>query len=255
MPPVKNDLVNVNSWVFGFIYWFTRFLFAAFWVAIILGLGKIFLMGVVAAWQYFRAKKESVLLADYFPGKVSIIVPAFNEEINAVKTVKNLLLQDYPDYEIIFVDDGSTDKTFAIVEEAFSDNEKVKVFTKPNGGKASALNFGIEHATGNYLVCIDADTQLMPDAVRQMMKYFNNEKTAAVAGNVKVGNEKNILTKWQSIEYTTAQNFDRLAFDRLNCITVVPGAIGAFRKIIGDCRPVDLQLIRLQKIVILPSAC
>jgi cellulose synthase/poly-beta-1,6-N-acetylglucosamine synthase-like glycosyltransferase len=144
--------------------------------------------------------------------------------------VKNLLLQDYPDYEIIFVDDGSTDNTFAFIEETFSGNEKVKIYTKPNGGKASALNFGIEHATGNYIVCIDADTQLMPDAVRQMMKYFNNEKTAAVAGNVQVGNEKNILTKWQSIEYTTAQNFDRLAFDRLNCITVVPGAIGAFRR-------------------------
>ena len=231
MPPVHSNLINMNNWVFTFVFWFTRFLFMAFWVAIILGLGKIFLMGLVAALQFYRSKKELALLTDHCPGKVSIIVPGYNEEVNAVKTVQNLLQQDYPDFEIIFVDDGSKDKTYAFVQETFSDNEKVKVYTKPNGGKASALNFGIEHAAGDYLVCIDADTQLMPDAVRQLMKYFNNDKVAAVAGNVKVGNEKNILTKWQSIEYTTAQNFDRLAFDRLNCITVVPGAIGAFRKL------------------------
>jgi cellulose synthase/poly-beta-1,6-N-acetylglucosamine synthase-like glycosyltransferase len=230
MPPVHNELIKLNSWVFSFVYWLTRFLFAAFWIAIILGLGKIFLMGLAATSQYFRAKKESALLDDRFPGKVSIIVPAYNEEINAVKTLQNLLMQDYPDYEIIFVDDGSKDKTFDIVSNIFSNHEKIRIYTKPNGGKASALNFGIEHAAGDHIVCIDADTQLLPDAVKQMMKYFNHEKMVAVAGNVKVGNEKNILTKWQSIEYTTAQNFDRLAFDSLNCITVVPGAIGAFRR-------------------------
>ncbi len=230
MPPVNNELIRLNSWVFSFVYWVTRFLFAAFWIAIILGLGKIFLMGIAATWQYFRTKKEGALLTDFFPGKISIIVPAYNEEVNAVKTLENLLLQDYPDYEIIFVDDGSKDRTFAVVEQAFSNHEKVKIYSKPNGGKASALNFGIEHAAGEYIVCIDADTQLMPDAVRQMMKYFKKDKTVAVAGYVKVGNEKNLLTKWQSIEYTTAQNFDRLAFDRFNCITVVPGAIGAFLK-------------------------
>ena len=230
MPPVHNELVKVNSWVFSFIYWITRFLLAIFWLAILLGLGKIFMMSILATLQYFKTKKEIPLLKDMVYGKVSIIVPAYNEEVNAVKTVQNLLQQDYPDYEIIFVDDGSNDKTWSNVATTFYDNDNVKVFTKPNGGKASALNFGIEHAAGDYVVCIDADTQLMTDAVKQLLQYFNNEKVAAVAGNVKVGNEKNILTKWQSIEYTTAQNFDRLAFDYINCITVVPGAIGAFKK-------------------------
>jgi cellulose synthase/poly-beta-1,6-N-acetylglucosamine synthase-like glycosyltransferase len=147
-----------------------------------------------------------------------------------VNTINNLLRQDYPDFEIIFIDDGSTDDTYDIVENVFAKNKQVKVYTKANGGKASALNFGINVAEGKYIVCIDADTQLRPDAVRQMMNYFINVRVGAVAGNVKVGNEKNILTKWQSIEYTTAQNFDRRAFDYLNCITVVPGAIGAFSK-------------------------
>ncbi len=230
MPPVHNDLVSMNSWVTVFLYWISRILFATFWVAILLGLGKILFMGIMATLQYFRTKKEAASLADITPGKVSIIVPAYNEQVNAVKTVTNLLRQDYPDFEIIFVDDGSADGTYKAVSQAFSDHSQVKVFTKPNGGKASALNFGIANAAGDYVVCIDADTQLMPDAVRLMMRYFGKKDVVAVAGNVKVGNEKNILTRWQSIEYTTAQNFDRRAFDYMNCIAVIPGAIGAFDK-------------------------
>jgi peptidoglycan-N-acetylglucosamine deacetylase len=92
------------------------------------------------------------------------------------------------------------------------------------------LNFGIAHAENEFVVCIDADTQLKTDAISKMMPFFADKRTAAVAGNVKVGNDKKILTKWQAIEYTTAQNFDRRAFDFINAITVVPGAIGAFRK-------------------------
>jgi len=186
-------------------------------------------MGVLATIQYARSKREK-LLTTFVPGKVSVIVPAYNEEVNAIKTIENLLQQDYEDLEIVFVNDGSTDNTFEKVANAFLNNSKIKVLTKPNGGKASALNFGIANSVGDYLVCIDADTQLMPDAIGQMMKYFKEPGVGAVAGNVKVGNDRSVLTKWQSIEYTTAQNFDRRAFDLINCITVVPGAIGAFRK-------------------------
>jgi peptidoglycan-N-acetylglucosamine deacetylase len=220
----------MNSWVTVLVYWLERFMYTAFWLAIVLGLGRIVFMGVLAVLQHKRSAKEALLLDDIVPGKVSIIVPAYNEEVNAVNTVKNLLLQDYPDFEIIFVDDGSKDETYGIVHSIFATNKKVKVFTKANGGKASALNFGIAKATGKYIVCIDADTQLKTGAVRRMMNYFINGRVGAVAGNVKVGNEKNVLTRWQSIEYITAQNFDRRAFDYLNCITVVPGAIGAFTK-------------------------
>lgn len=166
---------------------------------------------------------------------VSIIVPAYNEEVNAVKTIENLLQQDYPHFDIIFVDDGSKDATHQKVQDAFYRYNRVKVLTKPNGGKASALNFGISQTRNEYVICIDADTQLKTDAVTQLMKRMmapvnNNSETGAVAGNVKVGNENTILTKWQSIEYTTAQNFDRRAFDLINGITVVPGALGAFKK-------------------------
>ena len=188
-------------------------------------------MGVLATIQYNRSKKENKLLAPFSPGKVSIVVPAYNEEINAIKTIENLLQQDYKDIEIVFVNDGSTDDTLEKVANAFLNISNVKVFTKANGGKASALNFGINNCDGHYLVCIDADTQLMPDAISQMMKYFRDPAVGAVAGNVKVGNDRCVLTKWQSIEYTTAQNFRlRFAFHLINCITVVPGAIGAFKR-------------------------
>ena len=147
-----------------------------------------------------------------------------------ISTVMSLLQQNYHDYEIIFVDDGSKDKTYERVKEAFNGHSRVRVFTKPNGGKASALNFGLLKSHCDYVVCIDADTQLDQNALSEIAKPFLDPSVGAVAGNVRVGNQINLLTKWQSIEYTTAQNFDRLAFAYLNCITVVPGAIGAFRR-------------------------
>jgi cellulose synthase/poly-beta-1,6-N-acetylglucosamine synthase-like glycosyltransferase len=165
---------------------------------------------------------------------VSIIVPAYNESVNAVNSVNNLLKTNWPNTEIIFVDDGSKDGTYEKIHDAFQHHSRVKVFTKPNGGKASALNFGIKESKAEYVICIDADTHLHPDAIPKMMRHFmaddRNKKVGAVAGNVKVGNLVNMLTRWQSIEYITSQNFDRKAFAWLNAITVVPGAIGAFRK-------------------------
>lgn len=234
MPPVNNSLVQLNGTIAGFGYWLEHFLTAAFWVAILLGFLRIAAMAVMAIIQKVRSSKHPPVVGwavNEMPA-VSIIVPAYNEEVNAVKTIQNLLQQDYPRFDILFIDDGSKDGTYNNVANAFRDHAKVRVFTKVNGGKASALNFGISQTNNAYVICIDADTQLKGDAVSQLMKKFmtGESNVGAVAGNVKVGNENNMLTKWQSIEYTTAQNFDRRAFDLINGITVVPGAIGAFKK-------------------------
>lgn len=238
MPVAKERFLDIDTIIFDFWYWFGHFIAATFWVAIILGFLRIALMAGMAfikKWKDYKWPPTYHLLPDNDLPKVSIIVPAYNEEINAVKTIENLLLQDYPNFDIIFVDDGSKDKTLAMILDAFGNNPKVSVNSKPNGGKASALNFGISLTPNDYVICIDADTQLKTDAVSQLMKCFriqtkNNQQIGAVAGNVKVGNERTMLAKWQSIEYTTAQNFDRRAFDLINGITVVPGAIGGFRK-------------------------
>jgi cellulose synthase/poly-beta-1,6-N-acetylglucosamine synthase-like glycosyltransferase len=204
----------------------------------ILSAARLLLIGFLTVLQ---KRRENKLAVNSFENKelplVSIIVPAYNEEVNAVASLQNLLKCNYPSFEIIFVDDGSKDGTYAKVTEAFAGHEKLKIFTKPNGGKASALNFGITHSAAPYVVCIDADTQLAVDAVSMLITNFlsdngqgENKKVGAVAGTVKVGNEVNLITRWQSIEYITGQNFDRRGFAYLNAVTVIPGAIGAFDK-------------------------
>jgi len=236
MPPIRDD---ANSGITGILYrfyvngffflnWFLIYLFLA---AIFLALGRVVLIGVLAVKQYRDNKKSNKVPIDkaLLPA-VSIIVPAYNEEVTAIKTIESLLKLEYDNLEIIFINDGSKDKTFEVVNAAYGNHPLVQVLDKPNGGKASALNFGITHAKNAYVVCIDADTQLKNDAIYHLMTYFTSEEIGAVAGTVKVGNANNIITNFQSIEYITAQNMDRRAFDLINSITVVPGAIGAFRK-------------------------
>ncbi|MGF7041281.1 glycosyltransferase [Mucilaginibacter lappiensis] len=236
MPPIKNDPNSgilgpmYDVFVHGYFYinWILIYVFLS---AIFLAIGRIVLIGILAVRQHGENKKMIKLRGNDIPlPPVSIIVPAYNEEVNAVATIQSLLKTEYPSFEIIFVDDGSKDKTFEVVTAAYAGNPLVKILTKPNGGKASALNFGITHAQNDFVVCIDADTQLKTDAIYHLMTYFTDDEIGAVAGTVKVGNETNIITRWQSIEYITAQNMDRRAFDLINSITVVPGAIGAFRK-------------------------
>jgi cellulose synthase/poly-beta-1,6-N-acetylglucosamine synthase-like glycosyltransferase/spore germination protein YaaH/peptidoglycan/xylan/chitin deacetylase (PgdA/CDA1 family) len=237
MPEIKSDWKMQFNFLFAeTVYWTSHILFALFIGGIGLSVGRTLLMAVLASIQVCRQKKNPTPPLASFPA-VTIIVPGYNEEVNAVRTISSLLQQDYPNLQVLFIDDGSKDATYKVVSEAFSNTTNVQVHTKINGGKASALNYGIELSTTDYLVCIDADTQLKKDAVTELMKKFDlptekypGGKVGAVAGNVKVGNEVNMITRWQSIEYITSQNFDRRAFDLLNCITVVPGAIGGFKR-------------------------
>lgn len=228
-------LLQINYFIAEVGYLSGAILYSLF--ILFLGLSGIRLL-VIGVLAYLQKNKITAVPSNevvrYVHPLVSIIVPAYNEEVNVVRSIHNLLKCNYPSFEIIFVDDGSKDATCEKVEEAFAGHPQIKIFTKPNGGKASALNFGVAHSTADYLVCIDADTQLAPDAVSMLVKNFlipsTESKVGAVAGTVKVGNEVNILTRWQSIEYIIGQNFDRKAFAHINAITVVPGAIGAFNK-------------------------
>lgn len=210
------------------LFYLGKILYYLFTIAIVLALLRIIAVASLAWYKYRQEKGLDQIETPELPA-VSILVPAYNEEITAIQTINSLLKINYPNFEIIFIDDGSTDDTFKLVHSAFLNNPLVRVISKPNGGKASALNLGIAEAKHDFLIGIDADTQLHPDAVMHLMRSFDQE-VGAVAGTVKVGNEVNMLTKWQSIEYITSQNMDRRAFDVLNSITVVPGAIGAFRK-------------------------
>lgn len=232
MPPVEKKF-RVSHFLdlmfFTLTFLWEHFLHGFFIIAISLIIMRLLLIAFLAIYQRQKEKKQ-VLVDSSFCPKISIIVPAFNEEVNAERTINYLLNSDYLNFEICFVDDGSKDNTYSKMKSTFESNPRVKVLTKENGGKASALNFGIENSDGEILVCIDADTMLKPDAVSKMIRFFADKKVGAVAGNVRVGNTVNILTYWQSIEYTTSQNFDRRAYDAVNAILVVPGAIGAFRR-------------------------
>jgi poly-beta-1,6 N-acetyl-D-glucosamine synthase len=160
---------------------------------------------------------------------VSIIVPSYNEELTLKNCIDSLVNQTYDKYEIIIVDDGSKDRTLDVAKSLLH-YKKVVVLAKSNGGKASALNFGIKHSRGNIVVCVDADSIFLNDTLSKLLEPFSDPKIAAVAGNVKVVNRKKVLTKNQALEYIIGLNLYRRMFTNLNCVPVIPGAIGAFRK-------------------------
>lgn len=162
-----------------------------------------------------------------FP-KISIIIPAYNEEKVIANTIEGLLETKYPHKEIIFVDDGSTDSTLAIATRY---KEQIRILHKENGGKSTALNYGMVYAKGEIVVIVDADTIIGRNSLKEIVKGFEvNEHVAAVAGNIKVRNRMNWLTKCQALEYITGIQIIRRAFDVFGSITIVPGALGAFRK-------------------------
>ncbi|MGI4790969.1 MAG: glycosyltransferase [Janthinobacterium lividum] len=220
--------VALDRAIFDLSYWVGMGFTLLFLLAIALGIFRMIFMGALAIIQ---AKQESARVFDtrYAP-PVSVIIAAYNEAKVINKTIATLLTSDYPNLDILVVDDGSKDDTAGIVTAAYGSDPRVTVIAKPNGGKASALNLGIKQCRGEIIVALDADTVFAPDTINKLVRHFADPAIGAVSGNVKVGNRNNPLTIWQAVEYITSQNFDRRAFDLLNCITVVPGAVGAWRK-------------------------
>lgn len=161
---------------------------------------------------------------------VSVIVPVFNEQVVIRNTISAILNNDYPVDEILIIDDGSKDHTAAITRKLFRYFPKVQLIRKLNEGKASALNKGIQRAVGEIVITIDADSIIHKQTIGNLVSHFKNPEIAAVSGNCKIGNRKNQLTTWQHIEYVTSNNLEKRALDELNCMTIVPGATGAWRK-------------------------
>ncbi len=172
------------------------------------------------------SRREFSRLVPYEP-LVSIIIPAHNEEKVIATALDSLLETDYKDKEIIVVDDGSTDHTADIVSGYLRKN--LVLLRRPRGGKASALNYGLAYANGEIIVMVDSDSAIRIDSIRKLVRNFENNNVVAVAGNVKVGNRGRVFSALQSLEYIREINLRRSAFDLLNTIYVVPGAIGAFR--------------------------
>ena len=175
---------------------------------------------------------EFNLVNKNFKPKVTIIVPAYNEEVTIAASIKSLVNQTYKNLEIIIMDDGSKDNTYKIAKK-FEGNFKgkfIKVLTKKNGGKSRALNFAIERSSGEFIMCVDADSKLEPDAVALMVRYFQDSEISAVAGSVFVSNRDNLLTKLQALEYIEGLNMVRNGQAFLKLVNIIPGPIGMFRK-------------------------
>jgi cellulose synthase/poly-beta-1,6-N-acetylglucosamine synthase-like glycosyltransferase/peptidoglycan/xylan/chitin deacetylase (PgdA/CDA1 family) len=163
-----------------------------------------------------------------FTPPVSIVVPAFNEAVGIERAVRSLAASDYPDFEILVVDDGSTDGTAELVERL--ELPTVLVLRQPNLGKPAALNRGIAAARHDVVVMVDADTVFEPRTLSQLVQPLRNPGVGAVSGNTKVGNRHGLLGNWQHIEYVMGFNLDRRLYDVLQCMPTVPGAIGAYRR-------------------------
>jgi cellulose synthase/poly-beta-1,6-N-acetylglucosamine synthase-like glycosyltransferase/peptidoglycan/xylan/chitin deacetylase (PgdA/CDA1 family) len=164
---------------------------------------------------------------------VSVLVPAYNEAAGIVASVRSLATGDHPgDVEVIVVDDGSTDGTADLVDAMVAREglTNVRVVRTTNKGKPAALNTGLALATSELIVMVDGDTVFRPDSIRKLVAPFDDPRVGAVAGNVRIGNARGLLGRWQEMEYTTGFNLDRRAYELLGCIPTVPGAIGAFRR-------------------------
>jgi peptidoglycan-N-acetylglucosamine deacetylase len=209
----------------GRVLTFIRWLFLA---AIALTLLRTLVYGALSLMQKIRSSKQ--VFEPGFRPPVSVIIAARNERKVITRTVASVIDSDYADYEVIVVDDGSSDGTAEAVRREFRGNRLVRVLSQPNLGKAAALNRAIAEASHEILVTLDADTLLCPSTIGNLVRHFADPKVAAVSGNLKAGNTQKWIACLQSIEYVCGFNLDRRALDLLNAVAVVPGAAGAWRK-------------------------
>ena len=233
MPPLtphQRWQARADSITFFLIGFFNNFVVAVFFVGDILMSGRLIIIGAFALIDRLRTRKNYAE-ADYHP-RVAVLIPAYNEEKVIARTIRSVMMSNYKNLRIIVIDDGSTDNTVQVVHDTYPadlDTGRLTLLTKPNGGKAEALNFALNQTHEEIYVGIDADGVIAHDAITRLVSHFANPKIGAVAGNAKVGNRVNLWTRWQALEYITSQNFERRALDLFDVVMVVPGAIGAWR--------------------------
>ncbi len=230
LTPDQRWQARVDSVAFFFFAFFSRFVVTVFFVGDVLMSARLIVVGMFALIDRLRRRKVPEVAGGFCP-RVAVLIPAYNEEKVIVRTIRSVLVSDYPNLRAIVIDDGSKDRTFEVARNAYAEeiaSGRLQVLTKPNAGKAEALNFAVAQIEEAYYVGIDADTVIASDAISKLMCHFADPKVGAVAGNAKVGNRVNLWTRWQALEYITSQNFERRALDLFDVVTVVPGAIGAW---------------------------
>lgn len=220
--------VNVRSLIIRPVVWLAQNMQTIAIVVTALGGLRLFFIMIAACFHKRRERRRKS--REWWPNKVAVLIPAYNEERVVCKTIQSLLQSNRTDFDILVIDDGSSDRTAQVARDTFADDDRIAVYRTENGGKASALNFGLLQTDADVVVAIDADTVLAPDAIELLVRHFRDTFVGAVAGTAVVGNQINLITRFQALEYVTSQNLDRRAFEMFNCIGVVPGAIGAWRR-------------------------
>ncbi len=203
-----------------------------FWVLLALTTGLLVVRGGIvlclASLEHRRTQRR-VWPAHTPPA--SILIAAFNEEKVLRATLCSVLHTDYPgELEILVIDDGSTDGTAKVVEAMAAEEPRVRLIRQANGGKSCALRTAVAAASHEVLIFLDADTHFQPDTLGHLVRPLADPAVGAVSGYVKVGNQRNFLTRCQALEYACGFNLDRRAYALWNCITVVPGAVSAIRR-------------------------
>jgi len=224
--PQERALHGIDRVTFEAVFLVETFLYWAFLTAIALGAARVVWVTTLALLSSLRRRP----LADAPKLSVSVLIAAYNEHNVIARTVRAALDSERAPLEVIVVDDGSTDGTAEALAPLMEADARVRLLRQANAGKAAAMNHALDEARGEVLVCLDADTVITASAIGLLVRHFADGEVGAVAGNVKVGNPVNLWTLWQSIEYIVSQNLDRRANAFLNAVTVVPGAIGAWRR-------------------------
>ena len=232
MPPVKTDNPSPSRMISASGFRMLHIIEELLWAFMIVATALTFLRAAAIAVIAFVHRHRETEPADFsFSPPISVLIAAYNEEKVIQRTLASVLKTDYPGImEIIVVDDGSADATARIVAEEADKDGRIRLITQTNQGKAKALRQGLAAAVHDIIVTLDADTRFTPDTIRHLVQPFKSAEVGAVSGHVRVGNQQTFIARCQALEYTCGFNLDRRAYDVLNCITVVPGAISALRK-------------------------
>jgi cellulose synthase/poly-beta-1,6-N-acetylglucosamine synthase-like glycosyltransferase/peptidoglycan/xylan/chitin deacetylase (PgdA/CDA1 family)/spore germination protein YaaH len=228
MPPVQGNGQSlsriVSSTGFRVYHSIEEFL----WAFMIVATALVVVRTLIVIWLAARFRRPP---RANFSEPISIVIAAYNEEKLIAETLRTLLATDYMgEIEVVVVDDGSTDQTAAEIERVARNESRIRLFQQENRGKARALQRGLSAAHNGIVVFIDADTQCQRDTLPRLLEPFADERIGAVSGHAKVGNLRTFIARCQALEYTCGFNLDRRAYNRWQCITVVPGAISAIRK-------------------------
>lgn len=251
-----NRLIRQKAWLYIVLYGIVAFFVISFftkqkvenddfsmlrWIVLILFLPtlfKYFLQLSLAPWFEFLLwnKKRKQISKRYTP-RVSVLIPAWNEEVGILQTLNSVLTSTYRQIEIIIINDGSTDGTHKKVLQflrkyaKLTSRNKIPVIykSKTNGGKSRALNYGLKFATGEIVVTIDSDSVIDKEAITNIVKHFRDKKIMCVAGNVKIGNRSKAVGLVQQLEYLYGFYFKK-ADSIMNSIYIVGGAAAAYRR-------------------------